>query len=154
MNERLRNCFQGDRVLPIIMPHLRRGQAATNNVDMRQGVCIGLAEILGSASSRQIEEYLDILVQALQQSLCDSAASVRQQAARAFQTLFRAVGDVAVQEVVPALLSAIKEGGTGAGAEENAGELALLGLREIVNLRPRDLLEYLLPKLLTHPLQV
>ena len=45
------------------------------------------------------------------------------------------------------MLRALEEGG-----EE--GERAMLGLKEIVNTRPRDLLEYLLPKLLTHPIEV
>jgi hypothetical protein len=116
---------------------------------MRQGVCIGLAEILSSASTRQIEDYLDMLVSALQTSLCDSSTAVRAQAARAFQTLFKAVGELAVQEVVPSLLRAISN-----ADDLTKADLALLGLREIVNMRPRDLLEYLLPKLLTHPLQV
>ena len=80
------------------MPHLRKGQSS-ENIDMRQGVCLGLAEILAAASRKQVEEYLDILVQALQQSLCDASAQVRQQAGRAFLTLFKAIGEPAVQEV-------------------------------------------------------
>ena len=49
--------------------------------------------------------------------------------------------------MVPSLLQALEQGG-------EDGELAMLGLKEIVNTRPRDLLEYLLPKLLTHPIDV
>ena len=85
-------------MLPVIMPHLRKGQSS-DDIDMRQGVCLGLAEILAAASRKQVEEYLDILVEALQQSLCDASAQVRQQAARAFLTLFKAIGEPAVQEV-------------------------------------------------------
>ncbi len=132
--------------MPIVMPYLSRGLSSTN-VAMRQGVCVGLAEILAAALTRQIEDYIDMLVFALQQALCDTSEEVRMQAARAFQSLFKAVGVRAAEEVVPSLLGSVAAGG-------EAAELALLGLREIVQARPRDMVEYLLPKLCARPIKV
>jgi hypothetical protein len=59
---------------------------------MRQGVGLGLAEILGAASYKQIEDYLYVLMPALQGALCDRSIDVRSQAAKAFLTLFKSIG--------------------------------------------------------------
>lgn len=151
----------GDRVLPAIVPHLQRGLAA--KVDSkRQGVCLGLAEILGAASTKQVLTYLDVLVPALHQALCDTTSEVRSQAGRAFQSLYKNIGTKAVDEIIPPLLSRLSsssnetdEGSQNAREEgESESSLALEGLREVVLQRPRDLIEYLVPKLLTHPMQV
>lgn len=162
----------GDRVLPAVVPHLQRG-LLSDDQSMREGVCLGLAEILGAASRKQIEAYINVLVPALQQALCDRSAKVRSQAALAFQTLHKNIGNAALDEVIPALLERLSgSSGSGAGeGEEEEGEgeesgdadkatddedaaYALMALREVVSHRPRDLLEYLLPKLTTHPMQI
>lgn len=88
----------GDRVLPIVMPHMRSG-LRSDDIALRQGVCLGLAEILSSASVRQVEMYIDVLVQALQAGLCDGSEEVRAQAAKAFQSLFKCVGVRSIEEV-------------------------------------------------------
>lgn len=145
-------CQQGDRVLPVVMPHLNRG-LVSNDPSMRQGVCMGLSEVLSAATNRQIEQYIDVLLQALQQALCDSTPSVRKQAARAFQTLFKSVGIRAIEEVVPSLLrNLVEESNSSASSGEEP--VTLMGLREIVQARPREMLEYLLSKLAVHPMKV
>ena len=50
-------------------------------------------------------------------------------------------------QIVPELLENISDG----SAE---GDLSLLALRQLVEVRPRDMLEFLLPQLIVHPLQV
>ena len=135
----------GDRVLPAVVPHLRVGLKSESE-SKRQGVCCGLTEILAACSKKQAEDYIDTLVPALQAALCDPSGVVIQQAAKAFLTLFKIVGTKAIDQVVPSLLESFALG----GEEAN---LALKGLRELVQLRPRDLLEYLLPTLLTSPIQ-
>lgn len=132
----------GDHVLPVIMPHLQRGLDSDDEFE-RQGVCLGLAEILNASSRTQIEDYVTVLVPALQQALCDTSSEVRSQAAQAFQTLSRGLGQQALDAVLPSLLFRISDD----------DETGLLGLREVVLARPRDVTEYLLPKLLTSPIQ-
>jgi HEAT repeat protein len=184
----------GDRVLPVVVPHLRRQLKESRNSEgddaLRQGVCLGLTEILAAATKRQVEDYIDSLMPALQEALCDKSEEVRSQAARAFQTLFKNVGPRAVDDIVPALLARMgvmmdsdsddeddedfeDEEGEGDDEEDGDGDdddedeeeeesdpesvaLALLGLQGVVQLRPRDLLEYLLDPscLLRHPMQV
>lgn len=85
-------------MLPVVMPYMREGLASSDTA-MRQGVCLGLSEILTAATRRQVEVYIELLVQALQQALCDTNESVRTQAAKAFLTLFKAIGTDAIEEV-------------------------------------------------------
>ena len=178
----------GDRVLPVVVPHLRKQLKVSAGGDggeaLRQGVCLGLTEILASATRRQIEDYLDSLMPALQEALCDKSEEVRSQAAKAFQTLFKNIGPRAVDDIVPALLARMgvmvgdsDDEDDGDGDEDDGDEddddededcddevetdeddkslaLVLLGLQGVVQLRPRDLLEYLLDPscLLKHPM--
>ena len=137
----------GDKVLPSVIPHLESG-LESEDAGLRQGVCLGLTEILSSASKSQIEQYIDTLNPALQRALCDTSDVVRHQAAVAFQTMMKTIGPRAIDDVVPTLLKNISEN------TEADNELPLAGLREIVQLRPRDLLEYLLPRLLVSPMSV
>ena len=137
----------GDKVLPAVVKPLREG-LRSEVVSQRQGVCSGLNEIMTACTRKQAEDYIDVLVPALQQALCDPALEVCSQAAKAFQTLFKSVGVKAIHQIVPTLLATY---GDGSGAES---QLALQGLREIVKLRPRDLLEYLLPTLMVSPVSV
>lgn len=190
----------GDRVLPVVVPHLRKQLKASRHSEgddaLRQGVCLGLTEILASATRRQVEDYIDSLMPALQEALCDRSEEVRSQAAKAFQTLFKNIGPRAVDDILPALLARMgvivgddnsddedededddeeedKEGddedGSGDDDEDDNSDdddleeeedeesmaLVLLGLQGVVQLRPRDLLEYLLDPscLLRHPMQ-
>mmetsp|Transcript_90926 Transcript_90926/g.177994 ORF Transcript_90926/g.177994 Transcript_90926/m.177994 type:complete len:3046 (+) Transcript_90926:19-9156(+) len=137
----------GDKVLPAVVKPLREGLRSPI-VSQRQGVCSGLNEIMVAATRKQAEDYLDVLVPALQQALCDPVKEVRSEAARAFLTLFKTVGAKAIHQIVPTLLQTY---GSGDSADS---EMALLGLREIVQQRPRDLLEYLLPTLMVSPVTV
>ena len=185
----------GDRVLPVVVPHLRKQLKASAGGDgdeaLRQGVCLGLTEILAAASRRQVEEYLDSLMPALQEALCDKSEEVRSQAAKAFQTLFKNIGPRAVDDIVPALLARMgvmvgdsdDEDSEASDDDDNDEDnddddgndddledfdedvdvegdeeslaLALLGLQGVVQLRPRDLMEYLLDPscLLKHPME-
>lgn len=143
----------GDRVLPIIIPCLQNGLTSTDE-SVRQGVGLGLSEILGAASHKQIEDYLYVLMPALQEALCDKSPDVRSQAAKAFQTLYKSIGLKSVDEIIPALLEKISSIATDDDYDPEDVELALLGLKSVVEQRPRDLLEYLLPKLCIYPMQI
>lgn len=55
----------GERVLPSVVPTLREG-LKSSDPEKRQGVCLGLSEVIGASTKRQLEDFLDILIQAVQ----------------------------------------------------------------------------------------
>lgn len=139
----------GEKVLPLIIPPLRH-ELMIGDGSIRQGICIGLAEIVSVCTARLLEDYMGVIVPALQEALCDRSSVVRSHAATAFQKMFRTVGFRALDELIPVLLSKVRENGE--DTEEDSGSLALLGLKQMVSMRHKELLEYLLPKLMTSPL--
>lgn len=135
----------GSRVMPEIMPILRRGlhdELATT----RQGVCVGLAEIIGSSSRHLLDEYMPSIIPAVRDALCDPEETVRASAAVAFTTLQRSVGPRAVDDIVPALLSELDTD------DAKQSERAMFGMREILVLRSREVMPFLLPKLTASPM--
>ena len=134
----------GHKVLTLLVPCLKEG-LQRGDVSTRQGICLGLSEILSALTRVQVETYIDSLIPSLQQALCDEDDGVRSQAANAFQTLSKCIGPRAIGEIVPVLVQQLGQKGV-------QSELALLGLREVVQLKPRDLLEFLLPRLLKSPM--
>lgn len=145
----------GDRVLPVIVPHLRNGLDSSDHA-VRRGVCMGLSEILAAAGKVQVDTYIDSLVPALEVALCDeSSADIRAQGAIAFQTLVKVYGVEAIDQVLPSLLYRLEiyaNNAEASGELSAADEGALLGICELVSAKPRDVLESLLPTLLTLPM--
>eukprot|EP00562_Extubocellulus_spinifer_P003852 CAMPEP_0178537748 /NCGR_PEP_ID=MMETSP0696-20121128/36753_1 /TAXON_ID=265572 /ORGANISM="Extubocellulus spinifer, Strain CCMP396" /LENGTH=3016 /DNA_ID=CAMNT_0020169993 /DNA_START=19 /DNA_END=9069 /DNA_ORIENTATION=- len=135
----------GDAVLPEIMPVL---QAALSSGDehTRRGVCVGLSEIINCSSKDQISKYLAILVKSVQDALCDEDNGVREMAALCFQGLYGLVGSRALDEVVPVLLSSMES------EDEDEKVRAVNGLTGILSIRSRELLPYLIPRLMTKPI--
>jgi hypothetical protein len=140
----------GDHVLPLVIPYLQRG-LQSDETELRQGVCLGLTEILRAATPKQIEMYVETLVPALQQALCDESEHVRLLASQAFHALMKAIGTHATESVIPILLARIREEFD--ESDPSAESSALLGLKSIVSHKPRDLIEYLLPILTQHPIR-
>ena len=85
---------------------------------------------------------------ALQKALNDASDLVRHQAALAFQTMMKSIGPRAINDVVPGLLRSILHSSDDVDVNPS---LVLAGLQEIVQIRPRELLDYLLPRLLSSP---
>ena len=139
----------GDAVLPEIIPVLRDALYSGDELT-RRGVCVGLTEIISSSSKEQISKYLDILIKAVQDALCDGDDGVRAMAASCFQSLYTAVGSRALDEVVPVLLSAMER----EGDDDDEGERAraVNGLTGILSIRSKELLPYLVPRLMTKPI--
>ena len=151
----------GDQILPEIVPCLRH-ELRVGDANMRQGVCLGLAEILEVATKKQVEDFASIMVEAIIDALSDPAASVREQAGAAFLAFHRMIGGEAVQKVVPPMLDRLEEeqraqaaaaAGGGDGEDDSEGR-ALLGVRELLRARPREVLGYLLPRLTRPPVSV
>ncbi|CAH0476404.1 unnamed protein product [Peronospora belbahrii] len=139
----------GEHVLPEVVPILRAGLSPSLPTGRRQGACIGLAEVIDCCTKKQIEDYVDTLVDAVLDGVCDKLAEVRASAAQAFDVLHKGIGYRAIDETIPMILERIH---SSPSAEEQ--ELALLGLQEILRVKSREVLPYLIPRLMVTPVTI
>ncbi|KAL3520591.1 hypothetical protein ACH5RR_018740 [Cinchona calisaya] len=133
----------GERVLPLIIPILSKG-LTDPDASRRQGVCIGLSEVMASAGKSQLLSFMDELIPTIRTALCDSMPEVRQSAGLAFSTLYKSAGMQAIDEIVPTLLHALED--------EQTSDTALDGLKQILSVRTTAVLPHILPKLVHPPL--
>jgi HEAT repeat protein len=136
----------GDSVLPEVIPVLRNSLDEGDS-NTRRGVCVGLSEVIGSSTKDQILRFIDIIVKVIQDAICDDDQGVREMAAASFQNLYNLVGSKAMDEVVPALLVALES-----TDNEVRRERALNGLTGILSIRSRELLPYIIPRLIQKPI--
>lgn len=94
----------GERVLPEIIPILEHG-LKSDQPDQRQGVCIGLSEIMTSTSKEMVLTFVNSLVPTVRKALCDPLPEVRQAAAKTFDSLHSTVGSRALDDILPPMLS-------------------------------------------------
>jgi len=133
----------GERVLPSIIPILAKG-LEDEVPSTRQGVCMGLSEVMGSAGKHQLVAYMGDLIPTIRRALCDRVLEVREAGGLAFSTLFKSAGMQAVDEIVPALLHALED--------DETSTTALDGLKQILSVRTAAVLPHILPKLVQVPL--
>ncbi|CAL5369132.1 unnamed protein product [Camellia sinensis] len=133
----------GESVLPLIIPILSRG-LKDPNASRRQGVCIGLSEVMASAGKSQLLSFMDELIPTIRTALCDSMPEVREPAGLAFSTLYKSAGLQAIDEIVPTLLHALED--------DETSDTTLDGLKQILNVRTAAVLPHILPKLVHPPL--
>lgn len=81
----------GERVLPEIFPMLEKGLKSSSTQE-REGVCIGLSEIIRETSREYMQVYASSLLPMIRTSLCDKEKEVRIGAAKTFDSLHSAVG--------------------------------------------------------------
>lgn len=136
----------GDKILPAIIEPLQKGLMSEQE-SRRLGSSVGLLQVLDACSRKQCEQHIETIIGAIRLALCDSSSQVIELAARSFMVLYKTVGTIAVNEIVPELLKTIS-------FEGEQSQRALRGLREIVALKPRDMLEYLLPILTASPISM
>ncbi|KAG6461050.1 hypothetical protein O3G_MSEX012395 [Manduca sexta] len=98
----------GERVLPEIVPILERGLRSPR-ADQRQGVCIGLGEILASTSRDAVLSFADGLVPTVRTALCDPLPEVRLAAARTFDSLHATIGNKALDDILPPMLDQLHD---------------------------------------------
>jgi hypothetical protein len=65
----------GERVLPEVIPTLERGLDSPSS-ETRQGVCLGLSEVLASTPRQQLSMYLTVVIPAVRKALCDKLPEV------------------------------------------------------------------------------
>lgn len=132
----------GERVLPEIIPILEQG-LKSDRADQRQGVCIGLSEIVASTSREMVQAFAESLVPTVTRALYDPLPEVRTAAAKTFDSLHSAVGSKLLDEMLPKLLELL--------SHPEHGEDTLDGLRQIMAIKGRVVLPYLVPQLTATP---
>jgi HEAT repeat protein len=137
----------GDSVLPQVIPVLRNS-LADGDENTKLGVCVGLTDVLDCCTKDQVFRYIEIIVKVVQDALCDDDENVRKMAAGCFQSLHAVVGSRAMDEIVPSLMVALESG----EKDEAARTRALNGLTGILSVRSRELLPYVVPRLLERPM--
>ncbi|XP_061366387.1 protein ILITYHIA [Gastrolobium bilobum] len=133
----------GERVLPLIIPILSLGLSDPDST-RRQGVCVGLSEVMASAGKNQLLTFMNELIPTIRTALCDSVPEVRESAGLAFSTLYKSAGLQAIDEIVPTLLHALED--------DETSDTALDGLKQILSVRTSAVLPHILPKLVQPPL--
>lgn len=94
----------GERILPEIIPILENGLNSKKSNE-RQGVCVGLSEIISSTSREQVFIYVDSLVPTVRRALCDELPDVRKAAAKTFDNLHSTIGVKALEDILTDLLN-------------------------------------------------
>ncbi|XP_030743287.1 eIF-2-alpha kinase activator GCN1 [Echinops telfairi] len=132
----------GEKILPEIIPILEEGLRSPKS-DERQGVCIGLSEIMKSTSRDAVLYFSESLVPTARKALCDPLEEVREAAAKTFEQLHSTIGHQALEDILPFLLKQLED--------EKVSEFALDGLKQVMAIKSRVVLPYLVPKLTTPP---
>jgi hypothetical protein len=133
----------GDRVLPEVIPIMQE-RLVTGSDDEREGVCIGLAEIVKCTDSDSVEEYASSLLTPIRHALLDHSPHVRVAAAETFSSLHGSLGNKILDEIIPHILKDLDN--------EDSHEVALDALQQTIKLKSKSLLPYLVPKLVTPPI--
>ncbi|EKX53505.1 hypothetical protein GUITHDRAFT_57715, partial [Guillardia theta CCMP2712] len=131
----------GDRVLHDVIPILQRSLEAEDELE-RAGVCLGLSEVIANCQKQQILQHMDELILTVRQALCDRDRDVRVASGRAFDALFKAIGQRAIEDIVPALLTDL----------EDEASNSLEGLRQLLSVRGKIVLPFLIPQLAAPPM--
>lgn len=128
----------GDRILPEIIPILE-DRIRSPRSDQRQGVCIGLSEIIAASSKDMMPTFVPSLIPTVRKALHDPLPKVREAAARTFDSLHQAIGAKALDEVLPPLIKQL--------SDPTLGEATLDGIKQMMVTKNKVVLPYILPHL-------
>jgi hypothetical protein len=136
----------GQGTLSELLPVLQQGLHSHDAVHV-QGICIALVEIMKSASKEALENFQDMLCNAVKEALQHPNQGVQRAAAVSFDALQQQFPQKAIESIIPTLLHQL-------GSESEAeSEIALVALREIMKGRSNArILGSLLPSLTTIPI--
>ncbi|KAJ5295238.1 hypothetical protein N7508_010059 [Penicillium antarcticum] len=136
----------GESVLSTLLPLLEDGLQTSPDVDVKQGICIALRELITAASPDALDDYEKILISTVRVALVDHDENVREAAAEAFDALQQIMGKRVVDQVLPYLLHLLRN-------DEDA-EQALSALLTLLTEQTRAniILPNLIPTLLTSPI--
>eukprot|EP01080_Neovahlkampfia_damariscottae_P010097 gene10097-2517_t len=130
----------GHRVIGEVIPLLEEG-LKSDDVDTRQGSCIGLTELM-DASPKHIGSFKELIIPAVTQALCDEDESVQEVASATFDELCKCLGTSVIEVITENILQSCLKG------DDNS----LNGLKQIVKVRAKNVLQNLIPILSVKPL--
>ena len=145
----------GEGILADLLPIFENG-LDSDNPDIREGVCLGMCEIMASAGKNLLVDFLSSCVTLIRKGwdvffmilgLIDKERYVREAAAHAFDGLHQHLGSRAVDEILPQLLASLES-----AKDESSHSVALEALKEIMTVRSNIVFPVLLPTLLTTPM--
>ncbi|NIG61069.1 translational activator GCN1 isoform X2 [Pontoporia blainvillei] len=93
--------------------------------------------------SKRVLYFSESLVPTARKALCDPLEEVREAAAKTFEQLHSTIGHQALEDILPFLLKQLDD--------EEVSEFALDGLKQVMAIKSRVVLPYLVPKLTTPP---
>ncbi|KAJ5151043.1 eIF-2-alpha kinase activator GCN1 [Penicillium canariense] len=136
----------GESVLSTLLPLLEEGLQSSPDVDVKQGICIALRELITAATPEALEDYEKILISTVRVALVDNDEDVREAAAEAFDALQQILGKKVVDQVLPHLLHLLRN--------DDEAEQALSALLTLLTEQTRAniILPNLIPTLLTPPI--
>eukprot|EP00818_Percolomonas_sp_WS_P004632 CAMPEP_0117436456 /NCGR_PEP_ID=MMETSP0759-20121206/1016_1 /TAXON_ID=63605 /ORGANISM="Percolomonas cosmopolitus, Strain WS" /LENGTH=2571 /DNA_ID=CAMNT_0005228055 /DNA_START=624 /DNA_END=8339 /DNA_ORIENTATION=+ len=128
----------GDTVVSDLIP-LLGDRLHSDSPQTRQGVCIGLTELMNASSNKVLKPYVPRLLPAIQRAIADSDADVQESASHAFNVLISVAGSDAVIQVVNAMLKDLHSN------NEEKQQTALVGLQKLVQASGEVILNTLVP---------
>merc|ERR1711970_43773 len=102
-----------------------------------------LSEIMTSTSRDMVLTFVDSLVPTVRKALCDKDPQVRMAAAKTFDALHTTVGSRALNDILPCMLEQL--------SDPALHEYTLDGLRQVMAIKSRAVLPYLIPQLTASP---
>ena len=98
----------GQFILPKIVPILRRGlQQKEGDDSYKEGIALGLAQVLQNAHPRLIEKYQSEVVDSISLGICDSLLRVRSASGTAFNIAVKVFGKSVINKIVPSLVASL-----------------------------------------------
>lgn len=134
----------GENILAVINKNLQSAMQS-EDVRVRQGVSLAVIDIIASISQTQVEDNQGALVAIVRSALLDNNEEVRSTAAKAFDALQARLGSRVVEEILPALLNALRQSGSNS-------EASLAALKELMRVGASSILPQILPVLTKSPI--
>ena len=135
----------GEFVIPHVLKVLNEGLTSPDPVT-RQVVCVAFVQVLGSCTSSVLNVWGDRFLESLEVSICDEDASVREAAAEALTLLQRKGRGNVFDALLPILLRDLET------EDEEKHRRALNGLKEVIVLQGKQIIQTLFSKLTAAPL--
>ena len=133
----------GEKIILEVLPILHTRLSSEDPLE-RQGVCVGLSELLRSTSKDQMMAHVDSIVSTVNLALCDPDRSVREAGAIAFNSLHALLGLRILDLVMQSLFKLIED--------PDRKELAYDGLKQLLAVKSQTVLPYIIPRLIEPPI--
>ena len=133
----------GERIIVEVLPILHTKLSSDDPLE-RQGVCVGLSELLRSTSKDQMLAHVDPIISTVNSALCDSDRMVREAGGVAFNSLHALLGPRVLDMVMQSLFRLIDD--------PEQKDLAYDGLKQLLAVRSQVVLPYIIPRLIEPPI--